>query len=276
MNYRHHFHAGNFADVFKHILLVSTLDSMQKKELPLTYFDTHAGRGLYLLSDPDTQKLKEYQFGIDALLSYQIKNPAPKPIESYLEIVKPLYLKENNTYYPGSPKIAESLMRSYDKMRLCELHPEEFILLRKNMQRKDRMISFLHMDAYAALKASLPLKITSRGLIMIDPPFEKKNEFTLLEDAIKESLKRWQHGNYMIWYPIKEKQAVTKFQNKIKNHANSTLFVNFSIKYKKISSNLTGCGVAFINPPWQLEAQLSSIVLPYLAQALGAVFEITT
>ena len=274
MNYRHHFHAGNFADVFKHILLTCLLTHMHKKNTPFTYIDSHAGRGLYFLNNSDTQKLKEYQFGIEALIHFEKENPAPQQILQYLAIVKKFYHDDKHMSYPGSPKIAELLMRPNDKMFLCELHPEEFALLEKNMPRKDKLTTFNHIDAYTAIKALTPPKHTTRGLLMIDPPFEKINEFSLIENSLKDSLRRWQQGNYMVWHPIKNKIEVAKFQNKLRSLANNSLFVDFFIKRKDISSNLIGCGVAMINPPWKLEEELRLNVLPYLAKALGGVFDL--
>lgn len=274
MNYRHHFHAGNFADVFKHVILICLLMHMHKKAAPFTYFDSHAGRGLYLLNNSDTQKSKEYQFGIEALFDYQKDHPAPEYIRQFLDIVEPYFQNSQNTNYPGSPKIAEQFMRSNDKMILCELHPEEFTLLKNNLHRNDKLITLNHMDAYTAIKGLIPFKHTTRGLLMIDPPFEKKDEFVKIENSMKESLKRWQQGSYMIWHPIKNKVEVTRFQKKIKAYADNTLCLEFFIKHKEINTSLIGCGVVLVNPPWKLEEELSSIALPYLSKALGGIFNI--
>ncbi len=270
MNYRHHFHAGNFADVFKHVILSCVLEKLQQKATPLTYLDTHAGRGLYYLNSSDTQKLKEYQFGIQALLSYATTHPAPEQIQHYIDVVGLGFTSvQHNMIYPGSPRIAESLMREQDKMILCELHPEEFAYLRQNMRR----VSSHCIDAYAAMKAFLPPK-TPRGVVMIDPPFEKRNEFTLIEAAVAEALKRWRMGQFLIWYPIKDKKAVEKFQRNLKSRTSELFFVDFFIKNQEISSNLMGCGMGLINPPWKLREMLENSILPYLGLSLSAQWEI--
>lgn len=274
MNYRHHFHAGSFADVFKHLILVAVLERLQEKSTPLTYLETHSGRGLYHLHSRDTQKLQEYRFGIDALFDYAKSHPAPSIIQRYLTIIETVFTSiPHQMIYPGSPKIAENFMQPQDKMILCELHPEEFHYLKENMRRGDRLVAVHHTDGYAGMKAFLPPK-TPRGVVLIDPPFEKKNEFDMMEAALAEALKRWRMGQFLVWYPIKDKKAVEKFQKTLKNNTTDVMFVDFFLENQGVSSNLMGCGMALLNPPWKLKEQLSDEVLPYLATALNARWEI--
>lgn len=264
MNYRHSFHAGCFSDVIKHIILACFLEETQEKITPLTYLETHAGRALYHLKSSDTQKLQEYRFGIQALLNYAKTHPAPSCLQPYLQIVQ-----ENMDFsqYPGSPKIAEAFMREQDKMILCELHPEEFQLLKENMGTGDGRIGLHCADAYASMKAFLPPK-TARGVVMIDPPFEKTNEFAMIEATLDLALKRWRMGRFLIWYPIKDKREVTKFQNTIFSSSVEGFCVDFFVENQEVTSNLMGCGMALINPPWKLRGLLEKEVLPYLAAAL--------
>lgn len=269
MNYRHHFHAGNFADVFKHLILTCLLEKLGEKASPFTYLDTHAGRGLYYLKSKETQKLKEYEFGIKALMNYAEKKSPPSCVKSYLDIVSSF---KDRSIYPGSPKIAESLMREEDKMILCELHPEEMTFLKENMYGGDKSLALHFLDAYAGMKAFLPPK-TARGLVMIDPPFEQKNEFDCLSEALTRSLKHWRQGHYMIWYPIKDKKVVARFERTIFSLSSESLCFHFFVNNKEISSQLIGCGVALMNPPWKLKESLTDELMPYLSEALNGRWE---
>lgn len=267
MNYRHEYHAGSFADVFKHVILTVLLEAFQVKQTSLTYLDTHAGRGLYDLKSPEAQKLKEYRSGIERLMIYAQKNSPPECLNKYFELVKSLNIDENITTYPGSPFIAESFLHEQDKMILSELHPEEFRYLKENIGRGDRRIAIHQMDAYLSMKAFLPPK-TARGLVHIDPPFEKITELDAILAALKHSLIHWRMGNFMIWYPIKDKHTLKWFQQKIIELNTQHLFIDFFMQHTDISSNLMGCGVTLINPPWKLKEQLEEKVLPYLTEAL--------
>lgn len=274
MNYRHHFHAGNFADVFKHIILVAVLEKLQEKSTPLTYLETHAGRGLYYLHSRDTQKLQEYRFGIEALMEYAKAHPAPAAIQRYLDVVDMFFTAGSNSkFYPGSPKIAETFMRENDKMILCELHPEEFNYLKENMARRDRLVSLQNINGYSGLKAFIPPR-TPRGIVLIDPPFEKKNEFEMIDAALAESLKRWRMGQFLIWYPIKDKKVVEKFQKTLNSYSTENVCIDFYIKNQEVTSNLMGCGMAMVNPPWKIKEQLVNEVLPYLSMALSGEWRI--
>jgi len=266
MNYKHHFHAGGFSDVFKHVVLSYTLEKLQEKNTPLTYVDTHAGRGQYYLGSSDAKKLKEYVFGIDALFNYSKHFIAPKTIQHYIDAVDKT---KNNLIYPGSPKIAEAFMRETDKMILSELQSDEYKFLKDNMYRQDKRIAIHHMDAYAAMKAFLPPK-TPRGIVMIDPSFEKRNEFLMLEHVLTHSLKHWRQGHYLIWYPIKDKKNVARFQQFLLGLSADLVCIDFFIKNPAITTNLMGCGMALINSPWKLPELLFDEALPYLGEALQA------
>lgn len=273
MNYRHSYHAGGFADVFKHIILSLVIDALEVKETPFTYLDTHAGRGLYWLDADEAQKKQEYRFGIERLMAHHKTFPAPECLTRYLDLIASLNFDDRLNCYPGSPKIAEAFLREQDALILCELHPEEFSYLKENIGRGDRRIALHHTDAYLSMKAFLPPK-TARGLVHIDPPFEKTNEFEMIVAALKLALKHWRMGQFMIWYPIKDRREVERFQLSIQPLNVESLFVEFFMNDTDVSSNLMGCGVALINPPWKLKERLSDVVLPYLGKALQGHWEI--
>lgn len=273
MNYRHSYHAGSFSDVFKHLILSLMIDALEIKEAPLTYLETHAGRGLYWLDSNEAKKKQEYRFGIERLLAYTKIKAAPACFSRYLDLIKSMNIENHLNCYPGSPKIAESLLRDDDKIILCELHPEEFQCLKENVDKKDRRIAIHHADAYSSMKAFLPPK-TSRGFVHIDPPFEKMNEFEMIVASLKLALQRWRMGQFMIWYPIKDKREAERFQSSVLRLQPESFFVEFFMNDTDISSNLMGCGVALVNPPWKLKERLSEEVLPYLAAALDARWEI--
>ncbi len=274
MNYRHSYHAGSFSDVFKHIILTMMIAALEIKETPFTYLESHAGRGLYWLDADEAQKKQEYRFGIERLLAYNKIKPAPVCFSRYFDLIASMNFEDHLNCYPGSPKIAESLLREDDVLILCELHPEEYSVLKENMDKHDRRIALHHADAYSSMKAFLPPK-TGRGFVHIDPPFEKTNEFEMIEKALKLALQRWRMGQFMIWYPIKDKREVERFQLSVTQLQSESIFVEFFMNDTEISSNLMGCGVALVNPPWKLKERLSDEVLPYLAAALGGRWEIT-
>lgn len=268
MNYRHEYHAGSFADVFKHVILSMFLEALQAKETAFTYLDTHAGRGLYDFTSPEAQKLKEFQSGIRLLIDYAKKTPAPHCFKKYLDLIASMNFDGVINAYPGSPMIAETFLREQDRMILCELHPEEFQFLKDNTDKRDRRIALHLADAYASMKAFLPPK-SPRGFVHIDPPFEKITEINSILAALELSLKRWRMGQFMIWYPIKDKLTLNWFHQKVIELNTPHLFVDFFMQDTKISSNLMGCGVTLINPPWKLKEQLAEVALPYLASALN-------
>lgn len=262
MNYRHIYHAGCFADVFKHSILCALLSSLLKKEKPFSVLDTHAGIGLYDLSWAPAQKTKEYKEGILKLLS--LKN-IPPALETYVNIVKTVNSGDEQTmlrYYPGSPVLIKSFLRQVDTLDLCELHPDDFQTL-KSYFLSDNNIHVHHRDAYQSLKALLPLPY-KRGLILIDPAFEQKNEFNSIIAAVKEGLKRFSHGIFAIWFPIKDKHLVNQFYADlallpIERKLSLSLFLQTHLT-NATASALGACGMIIINPPWQFEKTAEEIL----------------
>lgn len=265
MNYRHNYHAGSFADVFKHIVLIALIQSLLQKEKPFCYLDTHAGAGRYDLSSEAAQKSREFDTGIIQLLK---QKHFPEEIESYLAAINAVNAEKKSLpqFYPGSPRIVRYLLRPQDSMILTELHPEEFATLKQEF-RQDKQVAVHHQDGYQALKAFLPPS-ERRGLVFIDPSFEKSEEFKQIITGLKIALERWAAGIYAIWYPIKNRTEVNDFYRGLKTQfSKEILIIEFGI-YAEDLPGLTTCGMVIINPPWQLDRKFEKII-PWLWQALS-------
>ena len=208
MNYRHDFHAGNFADVFKHIFLTRVLLYLGLKPAAFRYIETHAGSGSYDLFGTEAAKTAEWRGGVGRLVSAKLSPDAQELIAPYLQIVAPP-LAADRPRYPGSPAIAQALLRRQDKMLLCELHPQAFAGLKANLGFDGRA-KFIEIDGYSGLKAFIP-PVERRGLVLIDPPFEDPGEFTRLADAIAAAWRKWATGVYMAWYPVKDQMQAAAF-----------------------------------------------------------------
>jgi 23S rRNA (adenine2030-N6)-methyltransferase len=259
VNYRHIYHAGNFADVFKHVILVALMQALVRKENPFCYLDTHAGIGCYDLQANAAQKTKEFETGISRILA---ANNLPSVVQDYLTCVKSF-----NNFYPGSPCIARYFLRPQDKMILTELHAQDAQALKQEF-KNDKQVAVHQQDGYQALKAFLPPK-ERRGLVLIDPPYEKTSEFEDLVTHLQTVLKRWSTGVYAIWYPLKDQASVKRFKYQLKeNNIENILFAEFSIYPEDAPVSLNGCGMAIINPPWQLDEELK-ILLPWLWKVLS-------
>lgn len=257
MNYDHAYHAGNFADVFKHIILIALLQSMKKKSAPFCYLETHAGKGIYDLTSTPSQKGKEYTLGIEKL--YQQKD-APSLIQTYLDVVAHVNQDKHHNikelqYYPGSPLIAKHFLRANDRIIACELKKETHDQL-KNLFKSDTQAAVHHLDGWLALKAFLP-PAEKRGMILIDPSYENPNELTHILNALTFSLKKFQQGIYAIWYPIKDPNPIIRFHQNIAKIAQSVLVLELSI-YANMPHHFNGCGIILINPPYQLEEEMDT------------------
>lgn len=264
MNYRHIYHAGNFADVFKHWILTLILDSLCVKDTPFCLIDTHASLGFYDLRDAHAQKTLEYKSGIERVL---MQSPAPA-FNAYFNLVKK-YQHEHNAY-PGSAAIMYEYLRQNDRLVLNELHPEDFIKLSNNFNG-ERRITILQQDAYACIKSLLPPK-ERRGLILIDPPFEQPDEFLKIIASLKEGLKRFATGIYAIWYPIKDRVQIAKFYRDITAlKFKDAIGVEFHAN-ESILNQLQSCGMVIINPPWKLRESLDENLgklIKYLSLSQG-------
>jgi 23S rRNA (adenine2030-N6)-methyltransferase len=269
MNYNHAYHAGNFADVIKHVILTALIHSLSRKQSPFCYIDTHAGSGYYDLSASAAQKSKEFLNGIEKIIQAPEQ---PEVVKQYLGCVHKINNELSNAryaslrYYPGSPSIAQCLSRPFDRIIACELHPKAYQAL-KNTFANNRKVAVHHMDGFLGLKAFLP-PTERRGVVLIDPPFEDPGEFTRIVHSLAIALKRWEKGIYAIWYPIKEKNTLARFYRTLKNDIKCpTLIIEMTI-FPDIPDHLNGCGVAIINPPWQFDHLIEKL-LPWLWQALS-------
>ncbi|MBB3228677.1 23S rRNA (adenine2030-N6)-methyltransferase [Luteibacter sp. Sphag1AF] len=266
MNYRHAYHAGNFADVLKHMVLIALLDAMKSKPTPFCFIDTHAGRGLYDLRGAEARKTGEADDGIGQLRS---ATGLPPLLWKLLETVKAAGDGDDSLrFYPGSPWIAGHMMRPTDGAQLCELRLDEADALR-HLFRNDSRVHVHQRDGYEALKALTPPK-EKRGLVLIDPPFEAQEaEFRLIEKSLKSALERWPTGVYAVWYPIKVRSHVQPFHRWLtKCGARRVLMTEILLNPENTPLRLQGTGVAIVNAPWKLDDTLRDS-LRYLAKVLG-------
>ncbi len=253
MNYRHSYHAGNFADVFKHVVMLELLHSLRQKESGFYYLETHAGRGCYDLSSVEAEKSKEYLTGIARVMT---EPHPPSAMNTYLSVIKQLNPSSQIKRYPGSPYLARALLRPQDRMVLCELQTDEANALR-HLFRQDKQISIHHQEGYLGLRAFIPPR-ERRGLVMIDPPYEKHDDMTQMAKRLADALTRWETGIYAIWYPIKDKQHRVRLHRDITDRIQRPLLaIDFCILPDDVPTFLNGCGMLIINPPWQMERTLT-------------------
>jgi 23S rRNA (adenine2030-N6)-methyltransferase len=266
MNYRHAYHAGNFADVFKHVLLARILTYLNLKDAPYYYLDTHAGIGLYDLDCDEAQRTGESFEGFGKLATTKLPPALQELFEAYLQVVDKVK-QRGESLYPGSPSIAQHLMRSQDRLAFCELHKDDVRELQRNCGYDERS-KVLELDGFKGLKAYIPPK-ERRGMVLIDPPFENTSEFEYIIKGVANAHKKWATGIYAIWYPIKGLAKVTGFIEKLKaTQIPKILRLELLIDDPHDASILSGCGFAIINPPWTLKADAEQI-LPFLAQLMG-------
>lgn len=268
MNYRHAYHAGNFADVVKHVVLTLILEHLKKKTAPFAVLDMHAGIGRYDLQGEQSTKTGESIEGIHRLLTGGPLPSALSGYESALKAINPNWPELR--FYPGSPRIVRTFLRPQDRLITVELHPEDVRTLRHEF-RNDHQVEVHEQDAYVALKALLP-PVERRGMVLIDPPFEVTDEFHRIVKGLTEALRRWQNGIFGIWYPIKEREPVERFLLELGQFGFPCLTAEFFRFPPEDAGRLNGCGFAFLNPPWQLDENLAE-VFPILAERLGALGE---
>lgn len=266
MNYRHAYHAGNFADVLKHAVLVGLIEALKQKNTPFCFMDTHAGSARYSLTSVEAEKTREFASGIAPLLGLA---HLPSLLHIYLNLVRSFNAGTGAAIhtYPGSPLIAAALMRDTDRIIACDLHPDEARQLKAEFQA-DARVACHHRDGYEALRALLPPK-EKRGLVLIDPPYEAQlDEFDTILDGLLDAHRRWPTGIYAIWYPIKLRQDVEIFYRRLSGlpFAN-ILLAELCLHQPNSALRLNGCGMAIINPPYRFDHGLAE-VLPALAKAL--------
>lgn len=257
MNYRHAFHAGSFADVFKHMILVRLLKALARKDKGFAYIETHAGAGRYDLHASAACRAGEYRDGIGRLWS----EPVQHGTEEYLAAVHALNRSEELRWYPGSPRIARSLLRPQDRLRLAERAPDECARLRAEFAG-DPQTSVHCANGYAALKAWLPPP-ERRGLVLIDPPYERDDEWDLLRDALVFAAARWPQGVYAAWYPLKPGAPPARFKSALAaGGLRELLIAELTVWPADTPFRLNGCGMLILNPPWRLDAELRRLLDP--------------
>lgn len=271
MNYRHAFHAGGFADVIKHIVLVRILTYLHEKPAAFRVIDSHAGAGLYDLSGEESQRTGEWLTGIARVMQARFSEAASPLVAPYLDIIRGFNPPRELKIYPGSPLIARKLLRPQDSLVACEVEP----LARKKLisaLRRDEQARIVDLDGWVGLPAFVPPK-ERRGVVLIDPPFEAKNEFDRVADGFSEAFAKWATGIYVIWYPVKSRRAT----DNLAQHVAATvaaagpgrvLRLEFSIAPQSPDAGLTSAGLLVVNPPWTLMAELKTI-LPELEKPLG-------
>ena len=267
MNYRHAFHAGSFADVFKHAVLCRVLAHLRAKESAFRVIDTHAGAGLYDLTGPEASRGREWQDGIGRLMQAKLTVPVADLLAPYLDVVRSHNERDALTLYPGSPAFVRAWLRAQDRLIACELEPEAFAALRQAMSR-DVRIKPVAIDGWTALQAYVPPK-ERRGLVLVDPPFEREDEFRRLADGLAAAYRKWPTGIYLLWYPIKGRTEPDAFAKRLRRlDIPKILRAELMVTPLRDPSRLNGSGLVLINPPWTLEGELK-VLLPALARLLG-------
>jgi 23S rRNA (adenine2030-N6)-methyltransferase len=271
MNYRHAYHAGNFADVLKHAVLALAIEYLKRKEAPFRVIDTHAGAGRYVLTSIEASKTGEWQGGIGRLLGPDAQ-PLPQGVAQHLHPYLEAVRRENAGaalgVYPGSPVIALRLMRVQDTLIANERHPEEWASLKAAIGA-DRRVKLMALDGWVALKSLLPPK-ERRGIVLIDPPFEETGELERMLEGLAQGLQRFATGIYLAWYPIKDLEPIARFHAGLAGlGAPKLLRIELMIERPSHPERLNGCGLIVANPPYTLEGELAAI-LPVLSRRLAA------
>ncbi len=264
LSYRHAFHAGNHADVLKHFVEVQLLRYLAQKDKPYWYIDTHAGAGCYALDSGYATQNAEYESGILRLWN---REDLPAPLVDFVALVKAINPDGQMKLYPGSPLIAQHLLREQDKMRLYELHPTDFELLQENFAGSGVLVQ--SADGFGALKALLPPP-PRRALVLIDPPYEDKQDYARVVSALQEGLRRFASGVYAVWYPQLQRADARQLPQQLKQlPVKSWLHVALSVQGPGIDGyGMHGSGMFVLNPPWNLHATLQQ-VMSYLTKVLG-------
>jgi 23S rRNA (adenine2030-N6)-methyltransferase len=272
MNYRHAFHAGGFADVIKHIVLVRILIYLQDKPAPFRIIETHAGAGVYDLGGDEARRGGEWLTGIARLMQARFSETTLPLVAPYLDIVRAFNPQAALEAYPGSPLIARALLRPQDRLTACEVEPKA----RKRLidaLRRDTQARVVDLDGWTALPAFVPPN-ERRGLVLIDPPYEQKDEFERMAKGFAQAFAKWPTGSYMLWYPVKSRRATDNLARHVAEVAGAVappgkcLRLEFSAAPQIAEAGLTSAGLLIVNPPWTLAGELKAI-LPELEKPLG-------
>ncbi len=268
MNYRHIYHAGNFADVFKHVMTVMAVEYLQQKDKGLFLMDAFAGCGLYNLGANEAQRTLEYEDGLARLMAADLQNP---DLRRYRDLAAPRW---NQNACPGSPLLLAELLRPQDRLLANELHPEDGQTLEMTLGRFGN-VQVAHLDAYECIRANIPPE-ERRGLVLVDPPFEKKNEFELLARQVHQWKKRWETGCFMVWYPVKAHLQVDDFLDvAIDAGFKRTWIAECLIRDRAAEGTFNGCGMLVLNTPFQLPERMAALA-PELEAILKAKIEMST
>lgn len=266
LSYRHAYHAGSHADVLKHLVLMLCLQHMNSKDKAYTVVDTHAGAGLYALDGEQAKRTGEYVDGIGRLWG---RAGLPAPLAGFMAMLHELNQGSTLRRYPGSPWLMAHIARATDRIRLCELHPTDFALLRRNFKDAGRRVTVEQADGFEVLKAALPPP-SRRALVLIDPSYEIRSDYMKVVAAIKDALKRFATGTYLVWHPFLPTLEANQLPEKLKKAgAAHWLHATLSVRAPATRGHgMHGSGVFVINPPWTLATELEE-TLPLVAQALA-------
>lgn len=267
MNYRHIYHAGNFADVLKHAVLARLIVYLQQKDKAFRIIDTHAGIGLYDLSSIEAQKTGEWLDGIGKLMAAELPADVAAWLAPYLDAVRALNPEGGVKLYPGSPKLTRMLMREQDRLSAMELHPEDCETLR-DLFEGDYHVRVTELDGWLSLGAHMPPK-EKRGIVLVDPPFEIEGEYERLVDGLVKAWRRFPGGTYCLWYPIKKGAPIKDFHDALKETGiPKMLCAELSVRSDRETTGLSGSGLIIVNPPYTLHDELKTI-LPVLKTLLA-------
>jgi 23S rRNA (adenine2030-N6)-methyltransferase len=268
MNYRHAFHAGNHGDVLKHVILTRILNYLLLKPAPIAVLDAHAAIGHYDLASLEALKTAEWRGGIGALQADKFGSEALQLLDPYLQIVRAMNVSGPLACYPGSPEITVRMLRRSDKLLLNELHPQDFKLLQSRYDKR-KNTQFSSVDAGQAVRAALPFRET-RGLVLIDPPFEATDETIRVSRMVAQGIKRMAHVCFMIWYPVTTQDFADSFCDALDvAAARCAVRAEILVRAPEVNAGLAGSGVVIINPPWPLYDELA-VLLPQLTKALSS------
>jgi 23S rRNA (adenine2030-N6)-methyltransferase len=264
MNYRHAFHAGNFADVLKHIIIARILTHLREKAAPFRVIDTHAGEGLYDLSSEEAGRTGEWRDGIGRLAHAQLPADAAGLVAPYLAVVRGCNRADELRHYPGSPVLARHLLRPQDRLIACELEPRAAAALSRHL-RGTPPAKVMGIDGWIALNAYVPPR-ERRGLVIVDPPFEQPDEFARLADVVMAAYRKWPTGIYVLWYPVKDGDGPDRLVRKLRRVGiEKCLRVEFAVAAPRPDGGLSACGMVIVNPPWKLAAEIRTFIPPLIA-----------
>jgi 23S rRNA (adenine2030-N6)-methyltransferase len=266
VNYQHAFHAGNFADVHKHVVLARILIFLKAKPAAFRVIDTHAGAGRYDLRSAEATRGGEWQDGIGRLLGRPLPEELKALLAPYLDVVENLNPAGRLRVYPGSPLVALALIRPQDRLIACELEPRAAVALKGVL--RDRRAKVLALDGWTALGAYVPPK-ERRGVVLVDPPFEEAADFTRLASVLAGAHRKWPTGIYLLWYPIKERDAPDALARRLRKlEIPAVLRCEITLGPPRADAGLVGSGLVVINPPFKLDTDLK-VLMPALAEAFN-------